>query len=284
MAGKKGGLGKGFNSLFLENSVDEVSAGNADKIKLIDIVVNKEQPRKVFDDEKLNELAESISQHGVIQPILVRPLSDGTYQIVAGERRWRASRIAGLTEIPAVVREMSQEEAMAVALIENLQREDLNPIEESEGIKLLIDKFELTQEEVSKRLGKSRSSVTNSLRILKLPDEVKKYVENSIISTGHAKAILSLESEEKIIEIAKLIIEKNLSVRETESLVKKLNSQKTIKQKQNKKRDIFYDEVELALSESLGRKIQITCIKDKGSIKIEFFDREDLEKLIKIFE
>lgn len=284
MAGKKGGLGKGFNSLFLENSVDEVSAGNADKIKLIDIVVNKEQPRKVFDDEKLNELAESISQHGVIQPILVRPLSDGTYQIVAGERRWRASRIAGLTEIPAVVREMSQEEAMAVALIENLQREDLNPIEESEGIKLLIDKFELTQEEVSKRLGKSRSSVTNSLRILKLPDEVKKYVENSIISTGHAKAILSLESEEKIIEIAKLIIEKNLSVRETESLVKKLNSQKKIKQKQNKKRDIFYDEVELALSESLGRKIQITCIKDKGSIKIEFFDREDLEKLIKIFE
>lgn len=284
MAAKKGGLGKGFNSLFLENSVDEVSAGNADKIKLIDIVVNKEQPRKVFDDEKLNELAESISQHGVIQPILVRPLSDGTYQIVAGERRWRASRIAGLTEIPAVVREMSQEEAMAVALIENLQREDLNPIEESEGIKLLIDKFELTQEEVSKRLGKSRSSVTNSLRILKLPDEVKKYVENSIISTGHAKAILSLESEEKIIEIAKLIIEKNLSVRETESLVKKLNSQKTIKQKQNKKRDIFYDEVELALSESLGRKIQITCIKDKGSIKIEFFDREDLEKLIKIFE
>ncbi|MBQ6624277.1 MAG: ParB/RepB/Spo0J family partition protein [Clostridia bacterium] len=284
MATKKGGLGKGFNSLFIENSVDEISAGNADKIKLIDIVTNKEQPRKVFDDEKLNELAQSISQHGVIQPILVRPLSDGTYQIVAGERRWRASRMAGLSEIPAVVREMTQEEAMAIALIENLQREDLNPIEESEGIKLLIDKFELTQEEISKRLGKSRSSVTNALRILKLPDEVKNYVENGIISTGHAKAILSLESEEKIIEIAKLIINKNLSVRETEALVKKLNSQKPTKQKQTKKRDIFYDEVELALSESLGRKIQITCVKDKGSIKIEFFDRDDLKKIIKNFE
>ncbi len=284
MATKKGGLGKGFNSLFIENSVDEISAGNADKIKLIDIVTNKEQPRKVFDDEKLNELAQSISQHGVIQPILVRPLSDGTYQIVAGERRWRASRMAGLSEIPAVVREMTQEEAMAIALIENLQREDLNPIEESEGIKLLIDKFELTQEEISKRLGKSRSSVTNALRILKLPDEVKNYVENGIISTGHAKAILSLESEEKIIEIAKLIINKNLSVRETEALVKKLNNQKPTKQKQTKKRDIFYDEVELALSESLGRKIQITCVKDKGSIKIEFFDRDDLKKIIKNFE
>ena len=284
MATKKGGLGKGFNSLFIENSVDEISAGNADKIKLIDIVTNKEQPRKVFDDEKLNELAQSISQHGVIQPILVRPLSDGTYQIVAGERRWRASRMAGLSEIPAVVREMTQEEAMAIALIENLQREDLNPIEESEGIKLLIDKFELTQEEISKRLGKSRSSVTNALRILKLPDEVKNYVENGIISTGHAKAILSLESEEKIIEIAKLIINENLSVRETEALVKKLNSQKPTKQKQTKKRDIFYDEVELALSESLGRKIQITCVKDKGSIKIEFFDRDDLKKIIKNFE
>ena len=142
----------------------------------------------------------------------------------------------------------------------------------------------MTQEEISKRLGKSRSSVTNALRILKLPDEVKNYVENGIISTGHAKAILSLESEEKIIEIAKLIINKNLSVRETEALVKKLNSQKPTKQKQTKKRDIFYDEVELALSESLGRKIQITCVKDKGSIKIEFFDRDDLKKIIKNFE
>ena len=284
MAAKKGGLGKGFNSLFIENSVEDVSVSNADKIKLIDIVTNREQPRKNFDEEALNDLAKSISKHGVLQPILVRPLQDGTYQIVAGERRWRASRIAGLTEIPAVVKEMSVEEAMAIALIENLQREDLNPIEESEGIQLLIDKYNLTQEEVSERLSKSRSAIANSLRLLKLPQKVKEYIGENLISPGHAKCILALEDEEKIIEIADLIIKENLSVRETESLVKKLKNKSSSQKKQSKKRDIFYDEVELALSESLGRKIQITAVKDKGSIKIEFFDKEDLQKLIKLFD
>ena len=284
MAAKKGGLGKGFNSLFIENSVEDVSVSNADKIKLIDIVTNREQPRKNFDEEALNDLAKSISKHGVLQPILVRPLQDGTYQIVAGERRWRASRIAGLTEIPAVVKEMSVEEAMAIALIENLQREDLNPIEESEGIQLLIDKYNLTQEDVSERLSKSRSAIANSLRLLKLPQKVKEYIGKNLISPGHAKCILALEDEEKIIEIADLIIKENLSVRETEALVKKLKSKSSSQKKQSKKRDIFYDEVELALSESLGRKIQITAVKDKGSIKIEFFDKEDLQKLIKLFD
>ena len=284
MAAKKGGLGKGFNSLFIENSVEDVSVSNADKIKLIDIVTNREQPRKNFDEEALNDLAKSISKHGVLQPILVRPLQDGTYQIVAGERRWRASRIAGLTEIPAVVKEMSVEEAMAIALIENLQREDLNPIEESEGIQLLIDKYNLTQEDVSERLSKSRSAIANSLRLLKLPQKVKEYIGENLISPGHAKCILALEDEEKIIEIADLIIKENLSVRETEALVKKLKNKSSSQKKQSKKRDIFYDEVELALSESLGRKIQITAVKDKGSIKIEFFDKEDLQKLIKLFD
>lgn len=284
MAAKKGGLGKGFNSLFIENSVEDVSVSNADKIKLIDIVTNREQPRKNFDEEALNDLAKSISKHGVLQPILVRPLQDGTYQIVAGERRWRASRIAGLTEIPAVVKEMTVEEAMAIALIENLQREDLNPIEESEGIQLLIDKYNLTQEEVSERLSKSRSAIANSLRLLKLPQKVKEYIGKNLISPGHAKCILALEDEEKIIEIADLIIKENLSVRETEALVKKLKSKSSSQKKQSKKRDIFYDEVELALSESLGRKIQIAAVKDKGSIKIEFFDKEDLQKLIKLFD
>lgn len=284
MAAKKGGLGKGFNSLFIENSVEDVSVSNADKIKLIDIVTNREQPRKNFDEEALNDLAKSISKHGVLQPILVRPLQDGTYQIVAGERRWRASRIAGLTEIPAVVKEMSVEEAMAIALIENLQREDLNPIEESEGIQLLIDKYNLTQEDVSERLSKSRSAIANSLRLLKLPQKVKEYIGKNLISPGHAKCILALEDEEKIIEIADLIIKENLSVRETEALIKKLKSKSSSQKKQSKKRDIYYDEVELALSESLGRKIQITAVKDKGSIKIEFFDKEDLQKLIKLFD
>lgn len=283
MAAKKGGLGKGFNSLFLENSVDEISLGNSNSIKLIDIVTNKEQPRKIFDEIALRELADSISQHGVLQPILVRPLSDGTYQIVAGERRWRASRMAGLTEIPAIIKEMSDEDAMAAALIENLQREDLDPVEEARGIKLLLDRFQLTQEQVSERLGKSRPAVANLLRILNLPPEVRDMLQNGLITAGHAKALLSLEDSKKIILLANEIINENLSVRETEKRVKNITKEKREK-KPASKRDIFYDEAELALSESLGRKITITSQKDKGSIKIEFFDREDFEKLIKLFE
>jgi len=285
MASKKGGLGKGFNSLFLENSVEEISNGNTTSIKIIDIVTNKEQPRKIFSEQALDDLADSISQHGVIQPILVRPLSDGTYQIVAGERRWRASRMAGLTEIPAVVKELSEEEAMAIALIENLQREDLNPVEESEGIQLLMERYNLTQEQVGQKLGKSRPAIANALRLLRLPQKVKDMLSDNIISTGHAKALLSLEDEQKMIEAAEVIIKENLSVRDTEEFVKKLLKADIVTPpKPKSKRDVFYDEAELALSESLGRKIKITSVKDKGSIKIEFFDRDDFQKLIKLFE
>ncbi len=284
MVAKRGGLGKGFNSLFIENSVDDVSAGSADKIKIIDIVTNSQQPRKHFDEEALNKLSKSISENGVLQPILVRPLSDGTYQIVAGERRWRASRMAGLSEIPAVVRDMTPEQAMSFALIENLQREDLDPIEEAEGINLLIKKFSLTQEQLSDKLGKSRSAVANSLRLLKLPDEIKKMVVQNELSAGHAKALLSLEDEQMIIEAANIILDKALSVRQTESLIKKMNNQKSSSPKQSAKRDVFYDDAQLALSENLGRKVQITCVKNKGTLKIEFFDKDDLKKLIKSFE
>lgn len=284
MAVKKGGLGKGFNSLFIENSVDDVSVGSTNKIKIIDIVTNSQQPRKNFDEEALSELSKSISEHGVLQPILVRPLSDGTYQIVAGERRWRASRMAGLTEIPAVVRDMTPEQAMSFALIENLQREDLDPIEEAEGIDLLIKKFDLTQEQVSEKIGKSRSAIANSLRLLKLPDEVKKLLTDNVITVGHAKALLAIEDEKLMSEASKTVVEQSLSVRQTEAFVKKLLSQKKQTKKQNAKRDVFYDEAQLALSENLGRKVQITCTKDKGTLKIEFFDKEDLKKLIKSFE
>lgn len=284
MAVKKGGLGKGFNSLFLENSVDDISTGSVDKIKIIDIVANSQQPRKYFDEEALSELSKSIAENGVLQPILVRPLSDGTYQIVAGERRWRASRMAGLSEIPAVVREMTTGEAMSFALIENLQREDLDPIEEAEGIDQLIKKFDLTQEQISEKLGKSRSAVANSLRLLKLPDNVKKMLSENIISSGHAKALLSLDDEQLILTAAGMIVEKSLSVRQTEELCKKLKKQKDSPPKQSAKRDIFFDEVSLALSENLGRRVQITSVKDKGTLKIEFFDKEDLKNLIKSFE
>lgn len=172
MAAKKGGLGRGLDALFADNSIEEIASTSAVKLKIMDIEPNRDQPRKIFDEDALAELADSIAKHGVIQPLLVRPMPDGSYQLVAGERRWRASRMAGLTEVPVVIKELSDDEAMALALIENLQREDLNAIEEAQGIKALMDTLSLTQDEAAERVGKSRPAVANALRLLKLPDSV----------------------------------------------------------------------------------------------------------------
>lgn len=282
MASKKG-LGRGIESLFTENSLEEINSSSTEKIKLVDIVPNKEQPRKRFNESALSELADSISQHGVIQPLLVRPLSGGTYQLVAGERRWRASRMAGLKEVPVVIKDLSDEEASVIAMIENLQREDLNAIEEADGIKYLMTKYGLTQEEVSERVGKSRSAVANSLRLLKLPESVSEYVRDGIISAGHAKALLPLEDEEKMISLCNTIIKDNLSVREVEKIVKSMLTEK--KQKKKKSKDKFFDEVELSLNETLKRSIKINpTSKNKGTITIEFFDKEDLLNFIKYFD
>ena len=282
MASKKG-LGRGIESLFTENSLEEINSSSTEKIKLVDIVPNKEQPRKRFNESALSELADSISQHGVIQPLLVRPLSGGTYQLVAGERRWRASRMAGLKEVPVVIKDLSDEEASVIAMIENLQREDLNAIEEADGIKYLMTKYGLTQEEVSERVGKSRSAVANSLRLLKLPESVSEYVRDGIISAGHAKALLPLEDEEKMISLCNIIIKDNLSVREIEKIVKSMLTEK--KQKKKKSKDKFFDEVELSLNETLKRSIKINpTSKNKGTITIEFFDKEDLLNFIKYFD
>ena len=282
MASKKG-LGRGIESVFTENSLEEINSSSTEKIKLVDIVPNKEQPRKRFNESALSELADSISQHGVIQPLLVRPLSGGTYQLVAGERRWRASRMAGLKEVPVVIKDLSDEEASVIAMIENLQREDLNAIEEADGIKYLMTKYGLTQEEVSERVGKSRSAVANSLRLLKLPESVSEYVRDGIISAGHAKALLPLEDEEKMISLCNIIIKDNLSVREIEKIVKSMLTEK--KQKKKKSKDKFFDEVELSLNETLKRSIKINpTSKNKGTITIEFFDKEDLLNFIKYFD
>ncbi len=282
MASKKG-LGRGIESLFTENSLEEINTSSSEKVKLVDIVPNKDQPRKQFNEAALNELAESISQHGVIQPLLVRPLSGGTFQLIAGERRWRASRIAGLKEVPVVIKELSDEEASVISMIENLQREDLNAIEEADGIKYLMKKYGLTQEEVSEKIGKSRSAVANALRLLKLPETVSEYVRDSIITAGHAKALLPLENEDKMIEICNFIIKDNLSVRETEKIVKNLLTEK--KQKKKKSRDKFFDEVELSLNDTLKRKIMIkSTAKNKGTITIEFFDKDDLKNFVKYFD
>lgn len=285
MAAKnKGGLGKGLDALFMDNSIEE-EAKSAVKLKINDIEPNRAQPRKSFDEEALEELANSISTHGVIQPLLVRPLADGGYQLIAGERRWRASRMAGLTEVPVVIREMSDSEAMELALVENLQREDLNPIEEAQGLALLMETYGLTQEQAAKRVGKSRPAVANSMRLLSLPQEVLAMVERGELSAGHARTILALENAGQITALANEIIKKNLSVRETERAVKALLKGDTKKEKRAKKRDTYYDEVELAVSQSLGRKAKVSLSGgNKGTLEIEFFGKDDLSKLLKLFE
>ena len=285
MAAKnKGGLGKGLDALFMDNSIEE-EAKSAVKLKINDIEPNRAQPRKSFDEEALEELANSISTHGVIQPLLVRPLADGGYQLIAGERRWRASRMAGLTEVPVVIREMSDSEAMELALVENLQREDLNPIEEAQGLALLMETYGLTQEQAAKRVGKSRPAVANSMRLLSLPQDVLAMVERGELSAGHARTILALENAEQITALANEIVKKNLSVRETERAVKALLKGDAKKEKRAKKRDTYYDEVELAVSQSLGRKAKVSLSAgNKGTLEIEFFGKEDLSKLMKLFE
>lgn len=285
MAPKKGGLGRGLDALFVDNSIEEISTANTVRLKINEIEPNREQPRKTFDEKALSELADSIAQHGVIQPLLVRPVSDG-YQLVAGERRWRAARLAGLSEVPVVVKELSDSETMEIALIENLQREDLNPIEEAEGLQLLIDTYGLTQDECAKRVGKSRPAITNALRLLNLPPELSELVKSDKLSTGHARALLPIGSKEKMIELADEIIRKELSVRETERMVKMLSKSDDVKpEKRVKKRDTYYDEVELALGEAMGRTVKVFVGKgNKGTVEIEFFGKEDLAKIAKALE
>ena len=229
MAPKKGGLGRGIDSLLIDNSIEENSSSQAVMLSLLDIEPNKEQARKHFDDAALSELADSIAQHGVLQPLLVRPIFGGGYQLIAGERRWRASRIAGLTQVPAIIKELSDEEAAVISLIENLQREDLNPVEEALGFASLISDFSLTQEEAAKKVGKSRPAVANALRLLKLPGKVLDYVRENKLSAGHARAIAAIDDEKTAIFAADTVIEKNLSVRETEKMVKAHTAEKKAK-------------------------------------------------------
>ena len=276
MAKKQSGLGKGLGALMLENSVDEMVATNT--LPLNEIMPNKEQPRKTFDEGALQELADSIVQHGVLQPLLVRPLASGGYQLVAGERRWRASRMAGLKEVPVVVKELSDVETMEIAIIENLQREDLNPIEEAEGLQALIDRCGFTQEEVATSVGKSRPAIANALR-LKLPPEVREMTKAGEISAGHARALLAFDSEAAIYEVAQNIVKNNLTVRDVERLAKTSDKASASAQRKNKRRDSFYDEVELTLTEVLGRKVKVYNGRGKGTLEIEFYSADDLKEI-----
>lgn len=278
MAKKLGGLGKGLNAIFIENDNEENNGTVS--LKISEIEPNRSQPRKDFDEAALSELADSISKHGLLQPILVRPLTLGGYEIVAGERRYRASRMAGLTEVPVIIRELSESETMELALIENLQREDLTPLEEALGYEVLMNEHGFTQEEVARSVGKSRPAVANALRLLKLPESIAEYLKDDKISAGHARALLTLPDESIMKEVCEQIIKNDLSVRQTEKLCKKLTAEKKPEKPQEKIPN-YYREVELNLSEALGRKISVTKLKGKqgGVLQIEFYSDEELTEL-----
>ncbi len=283
MASKKGGLGKGLEAIFAENATEDQNATVT--LKISDLEPNRDQPRHEFKEEALMELADSISRHGILQPLLVRPLLGGGYQIVAGERRWRAARMAGLTEVPAVIRELDESQVMELALIENLQREDLSPLEEAQGYAALIDTYGLTQEEVAETVGKSRPAVTNALRLMKLPEEVRSMLEEGVLSAGHARALLALPEEEAMVALAKQVKEKGLSVRQVEELVKKASRMEKQETKEKKTRKIpYFSEAELALHDHLGRKVTVNGTKKKGVLQIEFYGEEDLKELLKVFQ
>lgn len=279
MALKNRGLGKGLGALLEENSFEE--EGKTITLKISQIQPNREQPRKQFTDESLNELAMSIEQHGILQPLLVRPLTDGSYQLVAGERRWRAARMAGLNEVPVVVREMSDQQSAELALIENLQRQDLNPMEEAQGFKTLMDNYGMTQEQTAKAVCKSRPAVANALRLLNLPKPVADMVWDGRLSAGHARAILSFPSEEQQVEAAQAVLKKGLTVRQLEKSLKQIQSQQDRETGSKAKagRDSFFDEVEIALTEHLGRRVRVSHGNKGGTLQIEFYTAEDLKNL-----
>ena len=283
LSSKFGGLGKSFDDIFLENSSENDSCCY---VKISEVEPNKEQPRKNFDTESLNELADSIKNYGVLQPLLVKPIrGSDSYSIVAGERRWRAARLAGLKEVPVIIREITPKEQSEIALIENLQREDLSPLEEAFGYKSLIETYSLTQEEVSRSVGKSRSAVTNSLRLLSLPKEVQESLKKGDITVGHARTLLSLGSNEQMVKVCSAVVEKKLSVRELENLCKKLNESSQKKVKKNLKlKDSFLEDVEVSLKKALGRNVTILPKSaNKGILQLEFYNNEDLINLVKTF-
>lgn len=271
----KGELGFGLESLFDDNSA-EVQVKRT--LRISEIEPNRDQPRKFFSDEGIEALADSIREHGVLQPILVRPLPNGSYQIVAGERRWRASRMAGLDEVPVNIKELDDFQTMQIAMAENLQRENLNPIEEAEGYKYLIDNFNMSKEQIAKIAGKSRSYISNSIRILSLPDFIIDALRDNKITSGHAKALLMFDDEKRMLETAEKAINGNLSVRQIEKLAKQSESSSK-SGKPSKNSDSYFTEMEISLREHLGRKVKVDYSKNKGVLILEFYDKNDLSAI-----
>lgn len=281
---KKFGLGKGLGALISENEED-TNENSKLLIPLNKIKSNAEQPRKSFDNERIAELAESIKHHGIIQPLILMKENDD-YVIIAGERRWRAAKMAGLKEVPAIIMDITEKEVLEVSLIENIQRQDLNPIEEALAYKKLIDEFKLTQEELSKRIGKSRTTITNCMRLINLDDRVKEYIIEGVLSEGHGRTLLSINDRELQYTIAQKVIDEGLSVRELEKLIKKVYSTEKKKKNNNEEvndeNNIYYKDVEEKLQSYFGTKIKLSYKKDKGKIEIEYYSEEDLQRILDI--
>ena len=285
----KRGLGRGLDALLSAESVVETTTEREKDVKIIKITQiepNKTQPRSDFDEEKLNSLADSILEYGVLQPIVVKLNSNGFYTIIAGERRWRAARIAKLKEIPAIVKSFDEKSEKEVALIENLQRENLNAVEEALGIKELMDVYGLTQEDVSKKIGKSRSAVANSVRLLNLPDSIKAFIKDGVLSMGHARSILALENENLMNMVAEKIIQEDFSVRQTENYIKSLLVEKKTKTVSKAEEELirYIKSLEESLSSDLGTKIIIVNKKNKGKIEIPYSSAEDFERIIQLIK
>ncbi len=293
---KSRGLGKGLDSLIPVGNADgkgkiginsvPVSEEKPDKmVKITMVEPNRDQPRHKFDEEALNELADSIKQYGIISPIIVQDRKDH-YEIIAGERRWRAAKIAGLKEIPVIIKNFTEQEIVEISLIENIQRENLNPIEEALAYKRLLTEFHLKQEEVAQRVSKSRTAVTNSMRLLKLADEVQQMIIDESLTTGHARALITIEDEIKQIEIAKKVVNEKLSVRDIEKLVKDLNKPKKEKKESKQlKNDFIYQDIEEKLKQSLGTKVTVSAKEDgSGKIEIDFYSSEELDRILDLLK
>ena len=298
MAVKRGGLGKGLDSLIPDNGkaadrekkvkvvekvVEKIIEKPAEvKLKINQIEPNRQQPRRKFDEETLQELADSIRQFGILQPLIVQERED-FYEIIAGERRWRAAKLAGLKELPVIIRKMTDQEIVKISLIENIQRENLNPIEEAAAYRRLLTEFQLKQEEVAERVGKSRTAVTNSMRLLKLDERVQQMVVEEMLSTGHARALLAIEDPELQFQTANKIYNEKLSVREVEKLVKNIGKEKPAKKERDFQQDAVFQDLEERMKASLGTKVSINRKDDKkGKIEIEYYSIEELERLMEM--
>ena len=281
--GKKLALGKGLSALIPDESFNTDNKNSTLSISINKIKSDKDQPRKSFDSEKIAELTESIKTHGIIQPLILRKIDNDQYIIVAGERRWRAAKIAGLKEVPSIIMDLTESEILEISLIENIQRQDLNPIEEAIAYKKLIDDFKMTHEELSKRIGKSRTSITNTMRLINLDDRVQQYIIEGVISEGHGRALLGIKDFEIQYELAQQVIDEKLSVRELEKIIRRIiepNNRNSSSSKQEL--NPYYKEIKNQLQNYFGTKVNISNKNNKGKIEIEYYSEDDLQRILDI--